>query len=436
MGTLNRLTDRQCRAAGRGRHADGGGLLLWVDTEGRKFWRMRFFVDGVEKLRGYRDESGNVGGEYPNISLERARKWRDSIMHEVRGGRDPLVIERERKAAAQHEDERTANTLRVYAEQYHQTASAEFRNAKHRAQWLSSLAPIFDKLGDKPLDEVTQEDLIDALQPMFASAPETAKRARQRIRSVFDAALFDKLIVDSPAKALGTRQAKRAVGEVRRKKEPHLRAMTWEQVPGFWSALDQSTVPSVAVKRCLQFLVLTGATSGEARGATWSEISNDGATWTLSETRTKQGEAHVVHLSAPARAILAELRDLAGRKPDKDELLFPSPLTLGIISDMSLTMLMRRLPTGETRADGEPVMWSEVSTVHGFRSAVSSFGYKRGYAEDVVEAALGHRETDRVKRAYAREQFQQERRELLDAWGALVTGAASADVVAIKRKRG
>jgi len=101
-----------------------------------------------------------------------------------------------------------------------------------------------------------------------------------------------------------------------------------------------------------------------------------------------------------------------------------------------LTMLMRRLPTGETRADGEPVMWSEVSTVHGFRSAVSSFGYKRGYAEDVVEAALGHRETDRVKRAYAREQFQQERRELLDAWGALVTGAASADVVAIKRKRG
>ena len=49
MGTLNRLTERTCRTAGRGRHADGGGLLLWVDTEGRKFWRMRFFVNGVRE---------------------------------------------------------------------------------------------------------------------------------------------------------------------------------------------------------------------------------------------------------------------------------------------------------------------------------------------------------------------------------------------------
>lgn len=437
MGILNRLTDRQCRNAGRGKHADGGGLHLWVRDDGRRFWRMRFFVDGVEKLRGYRDESGNVGGEYPDISLEQARKWRDVIMDEVRAGRDPLVVEREKKAATEREDERTANTLRVYAEQYHKSASAEFRNAKHRAQWLSSLTPILDKLGDKPLDAVTQEDLIDALAPMFASAPETAKRARQRIRSVFDAALFDKLIVDSPAKALGTRQAKRAVGEVRRKKEPHLRAMTWEQVPAFWTVLDQSSVPSVAVKRCLQFVVLTGARSGEARGATWSEISGDGTAWIVPETRTKQGEAHVVHLSAPARAILAELREARfDGKPDKGALIFPSPLTLGVISDMSLTMLLRRLSTGETRADGEPVMWSDLSTVHGFRSALSSFGYKRGYAEDVVEAALGHRETDRVKRAYQREQFQQERRELLDAWAAFVVGAASADVVAIdKRKR-
>lgn len=429
MGTLNRLTDRQCKTAGRGRLSDGGGLHLLTREDGRRFWRMRFFVDGVERLRG--------GGEYPHVTLLEARKWREDIERELRAGRDPLVVEREKKAAAEREGERTANTLRVYTEQYHKTASAEFRNEKHKAQWLSSLQPILDKLGNKPLDAVTQEDLIDALRPMFASAPETAKRARQRIKSVFDSALFAKLIVDSPAKALGTKDAKRAVGEVRRKKEPHLRAMTWEQTPSFWTALDQSSVPSLVVKRCLQFVVLTGARSGEARGATWSEISGDGATWIAPADRTKQGEAHVVHLSAPARTIIAEMRELTGGKPDKGAFIFPSPLTLGVVSDMSLTMLMRRLPTGETRSDGSPVLWSDLSTVHGFRSTLSSFGYKRGYAEDVVEAALGHREMDRVKRAYQREQFQQERRELLDAWGAFVTGAASAAVVAInKRKRG
>ena len=62
-------------------------------------------------------------------------------------------------------------------------------------------------------------------------------------------------------------------------------------------------------------------------------------------------------------------------------------------------------------------------TVHGFRATFSTWANELAIARpDVIEIALAHSETDRVRRAYNRSQFLADRRTLLIAWGNYCAG--------------
>ena len=69
------------------------------------------------------------------------------------------------------------------------------------------------------------------------------------------------------------------------------------------------------------------------------------------------------------------------------------------------------------------------TTVHGLcRSTFSTWANDTGAARpDVIEACLAHREGDRIRAAYNRASFDDERRELLRAWSEFL--AHSADVI-------
>lgn len=69
--------------------------------------------------------------------------------------------------------------------------------------------------------------------------------------------------------------------------------------------------------RCLAFIILTAACSGEARGAFCSEIAGD--TWTVPAARMKHGLTHRVSLSHQEQAVL---ETMLGLQP---KLVFPSP---------------------------------------------------------------------------------------------------------------
>ena len=67
----------------------------------------------------------------------------------------------------------------------HAAKMLEFRNAKHRDDWISSLtryaSPI---IGDLPVAAVDLPHVVKVLQPIWESKTETATRVRQRIESV------------------------------------------------------------------------------------------------------------------------------------------------------------------------------------------------------------------------------------------------------------
>jgi integrase len=254
----------------------------------------------------------------------------------------------------------------------------------------------------------------DALLPIWLDKPETARRVLQRITDVLTWAVAKQYRHDMPllsAKAL--RMPKQAKGHA------HHAAMPYAEVPAFLSLLREREGMS---RLALEFAILTAARSGEVRGATWDEIDLEAALWTVPGSRMKAGRAHVVPLSPAALDCLRRAQALrTAPKPGKPDLLFPSPMTGGAMSDMALTKLLRDLGVGVT--------------AHGFRSSFRDWASEEtAFPGEVAEMALAHSIADKTEAAYRRGDLLAKRRGLMDAWGRFVTGESGAVVQLRNRK--
>lgn len=373
-----------------GKHADGAGLFLIVRGTGRA-WVLRYTSPD-----GRRREFGL--GSLDKVGLKRARLDAAEVRVKVGRGIDPVdekqaaraagAAERAAKAQAQATERAT---LRRVVRAYHEKHVEPVLTAKHGKQWLASVEThVPAAILDKPVAEVEAAELLDALQPLFATVPETARRVRQRLDAVFDDAVLRKLAPSNPAKII--------VRALRQKRDKgHFRALPYTGV----HALVQRVraLPGTSA-RALEFAILTAARTSEVLGMEWSEISTDGATWTVPAARMKAGTAHVVYLSDAARAVLERVRGLSDRWP------FRSPEGDSPLSNMAMLNLLRRLDVADQ------------TTVHGVaRATFSTWANDTAAARsDVIEACLAHKETDRIKAAYNRAQFIEERRLLFAKW--------------------
>ena len=90
------------------------------------------------------------------------------------------------------------------------------------------------------------------------------------------------------------------------------RVLSDTEIGEIWRAAGDAASPYGTI---IRLLILTGQRRGEVAGMTWGEISDDLAIWTLPGERTKNGAAHTVPLSAPARDLLrALLSDHANKR--------------------------------------------------------------------------------------------------------------------------
>ena len=314
----------------------------------------------------------------------------------------------------------TALTLVRAAREYHERVIEPTRTTKHAAQWIASIegpAPgepqpqwraRLDALLRLPVANVEGPALLDAIADMQAAVPETASRVRQRLEAIFDDCEFRGACSGNPARAI-----RRKLREVGRGKERGLfAALPYTEAPAFLAQLRQQK--GIAA-RALEFAVLTAARTGEVIGATWDEFDLQASVWTVPGKRMEGGELHTVHLSSRAIEIL-QLQAKLG-----SPFVFPSPDSVmgeqaAGLSNMSMLTLLRRMDA------------SKRTTVHGLcRSTFSTWAYDTAAARpDVIEAALAHREADRVKAAYNRADFSAERRSLLEAWARYLAGGQAA----------
>ncbi len=114
-------------------------------------------------------------------------------------------------------------------------------------------------LQSKPVDQITTEDVLGVLQPIWRAKTETAARLRGRIERVLDGAKArGHRSGENPARWRGhldkllPKRAKLTRG--------HHAAMPFDDVPGFVAKLRQQEGIGA---RALEFLILTAARSGE-----------------------------------------------------------------------------------------------------------------------------------------------------------------------------
>ena len=367
-----------------GRYSDGEGLYLYISKWGSKSWVQRITVGGRRRDIG-------LGG-YPTVSLAEARK-RAADNREVAGrGGDP-VAEKRRPAVP---------TFSEAARAVHAANKPRWRNGSHTRAWIQTLERhAFPKIGRMRIDTISRADVLSVLTPIWSERPETARRVRQRMRTIFRWAMASELIETNPAG-----EAMDGALPSMSKIKAHLRALPYREVGSAFKTVDASQT-SPASKHCLKFLVYTAARSGEARGASWAEMDLEAGTWTIPASRMKAGVEHRVPLSVQA---IDEL-NLAHQLEDGSGLCFPSPLRPGqMLSDMTLTKILRS--TG----------LAEVATVHGFRTSFKTWTMEQSDAPWAVgEAALAHQLGGSVEQAYARSDLFERRRTLMQQWADYIT---------------
>jgi hypothetical protein len=192
--TLHRLSAARARTAPAGHHADGGNLWLQVvETSTGQLGRSWYFryarPDGTlsASTSRYRRERSMGLGPLHTVDLATARE----LAREARGlllrGIDPLEARDSRRAAQRASALKTSVTFADCATRYIAAKESEWSNAEHRRQWVTSLAKdVNPAIGNLPVASIDTGIVMQVLEPIWRTKPETAGRIRGRIELILD----------------------------------------------------------------------------------------------------------------------------------------------------------------------------------------------------------------------------------------------------------
>ena len=370
-----------------GLYEDGAGLRLVVTDKGTKRWALRLTINGRRVERGL--------GVYPDVGLDHAREKAAEMRRAAKDGRDARAEEKRRRLAS-------ATFIEAF-ETFFAIREQQLSNGKHVQQWRNTMRDyVLPRIGQRLVADVTAAEVLDILRPIWFSKPETARRVLQRLKAVFDSAILR----GARERANPCIGVSNELGTMHRQMTHH-GALPWREVPAFVRELKGwATMP--ATKLVFEFLILTAARSGEARGALWEEIDLATKLSTIpafnptTGRRMKSNETHVVPMSDRAIAILREARKL-----HEGPVVYPGRKGQPL-SDNTLSKLMR-----DANIAGTP---------HGFRSAFKDWAAESGVRDEVSEAALAHADQNAVRAAYRRTRFLEERIGLMQRWSNFVCG--------------
>jgi integrase len=260
---------------------------------------------------------------------ERARKQRQLLTD----GIDPLEARAAERAARALEAAK-AITFEAAANSYFEQHQSKWKNAKHSAQFLSTLsAYVFPKIGRLSVAAIDTGLVLKCIEPIWTDKTETASRVRGRIEAVLDWATARQYRSgDNPA-------SWKTIGKVlpapdRLAKVNHHAALPYPELPAFMAALaDREGIAA----RALEFTILTAARTGETIGATWDEINLREKTWTVPANRIKGGKTHKVPLSDRVIELLKALPTEKGNQH-----VFVGPVAGKGVSNMAMASVLRR----------------------------------------------------------------------------------------------
>ncbi len=369
---------------------DERGLFLLVNPGGSKLWRLKYRIEGREKLLAL--------GAYPDVSLRKARDLREDARRKIASGTDPGAERRESRIVASG------------AHSFGAIAAAWFEQQRdawtegHRVTVRSRLdRDVLPYLAARPINDIDAPELLVVLRRIEArGAVESAHRIKTVCAQVFAYAIATGKANRNPASEL--------TGAL---KSPTVKPMAAVLAPREVAALLRSIeeYKGTHVVRCaFKLAPMVFVRPGELRAAEWSEFDLCGAQWVIPAARMKLEKSskldptrsHIVPLSTQAAAVLREVHALTG----SGRFVFPGARSDGKpMSENAITAALRRMGY-----DGDTMTW------HGFRSIASTALNEKGYNPDAIEAQLGHVPRNKIRGAYNRAKYLPERKKMMQDW--------------------
>lgn len=365
--------------------ADGGGLYLFVQPQGRKYWRMNYRYGGKFKTLAL--------GTFPDISLADARRQRDKAKLALAEGVDPGA---KRKMMRDIPDLAAENSFQEIAKELLAKEEREGRSdvtlAKKR--WLLSFA--YPVIGAMPIDQIKAPDLLAVLRTVEKGGRyESAQRLKSTCGQIF-------------RYAIATGRAERDIsvdlrGALTTPKVTHRAAIVEPKGVGELLRAIEDFIGEPVTQAALRLSPHVFVRPGELRQAEWVEFDFEAAVWTIPGHKTKMRRAHKVPLTRQAIAILKDIHALTG----EGQYVFPSLRTYERpMSENCINAALRRMGFAK-----------EEMTGHGFRSMASSLLNEMGrWHPDAIERQLGRMDNNTVRRAYARSEYWDERVRMMQAW--------------------
>lgn len=391
------------------------GFGLRVTERGSKVFLFQYrFAGRVRRM---------VLGPYGDLTPAQARKRAEEVRGLYLAGRDPAGEKKAHALAAAAEMERQtaqaaadALTLGVLITRW-QDGALRDSSASYRKDAPASLRSSFAGLLDRPARSLTTMEIQAHLDDVALRYPVMARRLHACGRSMFGWAEKRNLVPGNPFSdvVMEGREASRE------------RVLTDAEIAAVWNAAGAMPYPFGPF---LRLLLLTLQRRNEVAGMRWAEISPDRSTWSLPGGRVKNSKGHIVHLSAPAQQILAELQSVAD--PDTgaaSPYVFTSNGRSPISGFSKAKKRLDEVMAAQAAENGgkKPSALPEQDwRFHDLRRTGTTVMARLGVGHHIADKVLNHVEgaIKGVAAIYQRHDYLTERAAALDAWAAYVLKVA------------
>lgn len=383
--------------------SDGGGLQLWISTNGSKSW-MLDYIHPVTKKR-----SSISFGIYPAVSLAEARTKRGEAKALIAKGIDPKEA---REDNSRQQDLANSHTLKSVASDWFDVKKTTIAETTSKSLWRNFDKHLFPKLGHRPIDKLLAPEVIEVLKPLANRGTlETTSKIIGHLNEVMTYAVNTGRLHHNPL--AGIRSAFETPKAINM---PTLRP---EELPELMEKLSYASI-KITTRCLIEWQLHTMVRPNEAAGTKWEEIDFENGLWNVSAERMKMKKTHSVPLTPQTIEILERMKSISGHR----EYVFPSDRYPNKPSNsQTANMALKRMG------------FAGRLVAHGMRALASTTLNEQGFDGDVIEAALAHQEQNEVRRAYNRAEYIERRKVIMSWWSEHIENATTGNPMAEAKLR-
>ena len=381
------------------RYNDGEGLYLIVFKSGLKSWRYNYSFNARQQTITY--------GSYPSLSLSEARDLHLEALKLKRQGISPAEQKQKEKYKLD------VLSFRTIADEWFNHHEMSKRTTEKREYYINQYINPF--IGDRAINEVEPPEILYLLRKIEkAGKVATAHRVKTTISQIL-------------RYAVATGRCKRDITlDLRGALKPiitrHRSAITEPKEIGELLRALADYQGDVTTRYALKILPYVFVRMGEFRTMEWKDLDFNTKQWLIPAEKMKMKSPHIVPLCEQAIQLLKELHEFTSYS----NYVFPSIRTkTRPMSENTVNASLRRL--GYT---------ADQMCSHGFRSMASTRLNELGFRADVIERQLAHIDGNKVRSAYNRSEYIEERTSMMQSYADyLDTLRDGATVIPINRRK-